>query len=100
MTDKVKFMKLTRVNGIITEVINMKTFKIHDQSIEARTVYQAYAIRFNCTIASAIADRDFPMTTQECIDVYFESTGNNPNNSEILEMHPETKEYCSEFDNE
>lgn len=78
----------------------MAKFKLFGEEIEANTFYHAYAIRFNCTVARAIADRDHPMTLPQCVKAYFQSTGSNPTPEQIKIMAPESDEYCREFESE
>lgn len=68
----------------------MPVFKVHDQRIEAPTIYAAYAIRFGVTLAEAIADRDLPLTTEDCAREFFHGCGRQPTDAEMAVMHPES----------
>ena len=62
--------------------------------------YQEYAKRYNCSIASAICDRDWPLTESECIQEFKDATGRAPSDAEIAEMHPNTARQVQEFNEE
>ena len=48
-----------------------------------------YAQNNNCTVAKAIADRDWPMNKAQCVAAFIEATGNKPTVQEIIEMCPD-----------
>ncbi len=75
----------------------MPKFKCHGQTIQAPSFDAAYAIRFNVSIAEAIADRGEPMTQDELSIRFKEAAGRLPTEAEMSTMHPESKSSVSEF---
>jgi hypothetical protein len=61
-----------------------------------KTVWKWYARKYNCSIATAIADRDFPMTLKECEQHFIESCGRAPTADEIEEMRPSSQAQVQE----
>lgn len=55
-----------------------------------------YSEMYKCSIAEAIADRDYPATLETCVMWFKESTGHNPSANEISIMRPDTAESVSE----
>jgi len=58
--------------------------------------YTRYAQKYNVSIAEAIADRDWPMERHTLIEVFQESTGRAPIESEIKTMRPDSFEQVRE----
>lgn len=52
--------------------------------------YIKYAKQYGCTIAQAIADRDYPMDESQCVKAFIEATGHKPTKEEIKEMQPDS----------
>lgn len=50
--------------------------------------YQGYAKSYNCTIAEAIRDRDWPLSRAECVADFNEAAGRAPTEDEIETMAP------------
>ena len=56
-----------------------------------------YALKYNCSIAQAIADRDWPDDRDACIRWFREAAGRGPTDDEIDIMSPNTQ---SQIDDE
>lgn len=48
-----------------------------------------YAKTYSCTVAQAIADRDYPMNRQQCIEAFKQATEALPTEEQIKEMSPD-----------
>lgn len=76
----------------------MEKFSFYDGSeVEAASFDAAYAEKYDCSIAEAIADRDEPQTREDLISRFFKAAGRVPTENEIKIMHPESKEICDAF---
>lgn len=53
------------------------------------TMFNDYAEKYKVSIADAISDRDWPMTINECIKAFNDSTGRLPNEQEVQDMRPD-----------
>lgn len=56
-----------------------------------------YASTHNCSVAQAIADRDWPLTRDECAKEFLDVTGKMPTQDEMWEMRPDQDEAVSEY---
>jgi len=74
----------------------MKNFKVHGVLIEAKSYDAAYSIRFNCSIAAAIADRDEPQTEADLVTRFTEAAGVAPTEAEIAEMGPDSDQSIAD----
>ena len=59
-----------------------------------------YAAKYNCTIAEAICDRDWPMTEAECVEAFTEAAGRQPTETEVAVMRPDTSESVDRVNGE
>lgn len=50
-----------------------------------------YAQNYDCSVAKAIADRDWPMNQEQCIKAFKEATGQNPTADQVREMSPDSE---------
>lgn len=83
-----------------------QSLKINNEPLcghrERMMTHTEYAKRYNCTLAEAIADRDWPMTESECIACFFKEAGRKPTKAEVLDMRPDSdysvRDAREEFD--
>lgn len=54
--------------------------------------YAQYALYYNCTLTSAIEQRDYPMTLKDCVAEFVSASGRVPDKHEIAEMRPDSQE--------
>lgn len=59
-----------------------------------------YAQNYNVSVATAIRDRDWPLTKKECIKEFVEATGKQPTEQEITEMRPDDDRATEDYRNE
>lgn len=69
----------------------MPKFNCHNRQIETTTFDAAYAIRFEVSIAQAIADRDEPMTAQQLRDRFRAAALCEPTLAEMEIMYPNSE---------
>lgn len=61
--------------------------------MKSPNIFAEYAKAYQCSIAEAIADRDAPMTLEDCVEAFTEASGRAPSSEEIEIMHPESSAY-------
>lgn len=74
----------------------MKQFKVHGVLIEAKSYDEACSIRFNCSIAAAIADRDEPQSEADLIARFIDAAGIAPTKSQIADMCPDSDQSIAD----
>lgn len=55
-----------------------------------------YAQNYNCSVAQAIADRDWPMNYEQCVKAFKEATGQEPQAADIIQMSPDDERTMRE----
>lgn len=48
-----------------------------------------YSQQYQCSVAEAIRDRDWPMNQDQCVKAFKEATGQEPTAADIIQMSPD-----------
>ena len=75
----------------------LESYRVHGENFQARSVYDAYAQRFQCPLVQAIHDRDIPLTDRDCQIEFFRVAGRRPTAEEMDQMRPDTQASVDQY---